>query len=349
MLTLSQLMQWTGIAPSERNERAVLLGLGLSLLTEHPEVAPRGLGWHYALLSRAIELNQIKVYFDRFGRFCGYAWWVDVPPALEPRLLKQGLGVLGANELSMDGTCWMVDFRASLGALPAILLDLRDALSPGSGSLTYFRYKRGRRIAKRLTRESPASFFRRASLASVVDEMVWLRSDQGRSAMASVRSLLEGWKMSGEVLELFAHVDRYAQMPLPCVLGRIRYAFEFRQFTVLRTTEGEPQAFYSWAWRETEELVQAKPLHAWEPGEWRDGRDACLCDAVATSDGAHALRHALATFAQDGPGLYVADAPHGVRCAVSSSEWLTCQLLAGDVTDFTAWAATLQEDVACPV
>jgi len=351
MLVLSQLMQWTGIAPSERNERAVLLGLGLSLLAEHPEVAPRTLGWHYSLLSRSIERNQIKAYFDRFGRFCGYAWWVDVPSRFEPSLLKRGMGALEVDDLSMGGARWMVDFRASLGALPAILMDLRDALSLGSGSLTYFRYKRGRRVAKRLTRESPASFFRRVPLASAMDEMIWLRSDQGRPTMASVRSLLQGWMMSGEVLELFVRVHRYAHMPLPHVLGRIRYAFEFQQAKVLRAAEGEPQAFYSWAWREMEELARtaAKPLHTWEPGEWRDGRNACVCDAVATSNGADALRHALATFAQDASGLYVADPPYGTRRIVSSREWLTFQLPSGDVGDFTTLAARPQESPACPV
>lgn len=350
MFTLSQLMHFAGMAPSKRNERAALLGLGLALMAEHPEVATRSLGWHYALLRRAIELNQIKVYFDRFGRFCGYAWWVQVSLALESRLLRQGMGGLKVDVLSMEGTPWMLDFRASHGALPTILLDLRDALSPRSESLTYFRYKRGRRLAKRVMRESPASFFRRASPVLALEDMVWLRCDRARSALASARSVLEKWATSGRVLEVLAHADRYALMPLPSVLGRIRYALDFRQSMVLLASDGEPQAFFSWAWRETAEHAGAKtkPLHAWEPGEWRDGRDPWLCDAVARPGGGSALRHALVTFAHGGRGLYIADTLYGVQRTISPSEWSALPAPDDGVGDFIAWVAIAQEGVACP-
>ncbi len=350
MFTLSQLMHLTGMAPSEQDERAVLLGLGLSLMAEHREVAKHSLGWHHALLKRAIALNQIKVYFDRFGRFCGYAWWAQVPSAQESRLLKQGMGAMEVDPLSMEGAPWMLDFRASLGALPTILLDLRDTLSPRSESLTYFRYKRGRRLAKRVTRESTASFFRHASSTVASGDTVWLRCDRARSALASARAVLEKWMMSGRALDVLAHTDRYALMPLPSVMGRILYALEFRQAEVLLAPDGEPQAFYSWAWRETEELSQAetRPLHTWEPGEWRDGRDPWLCDAVAKPGGGRALRNALATFACGAGGLYIADPSYGGPRTVSASDWSALHEPDDSANDLIAWVVSAQEGMTCP-
>lgn len=350
VLTLSQLMHLTDMAPSEGDKRAVLLGLGLSMMAEHREVATRGLGWHYALLTRAIERHQIKVYFDRFGRFCGYVWLAQVPTALESRLLKQGMGTLEADALSMEGAPWMLDFRASLGALPTILLDLRDALSPRSESLTYFRYKRGRRLAKRVTRESTASFFRRTSPPVASEDRVWLHCDRAKSALVSARSALEKWMMSGRALDVLAHADRYALMPLPSVLGRIRYALEFRQAEVLLAPGGEPQAFYSWAWRETEAHAQTetRPLHTWEPGDWRDGRDPWLCDAVAKPRGGGALRDALAMFACRGDGLHIADPSYGGPRTVSVNDWSAVYEPNDRASDLIAWVLKAKESMTCP-
>lgn len=350
MLTLSQLMHVTGMKPSMQTEHAVLLGLGLSLMAEHPELATRSFGSHYVLLKRAIELNQIRVYFDRFARFCGYAWWVHVPPAQESRLLKQGMGALEVDALSMEGAPWMLDLRASLGALPAILLDLRDLISPCSDSLTYIRYKRGRRLAKRVTRESSASFFRRPRPESASGEVVWLRSDRAKSALASARSALDKWATSGRALEVLAYADRYTLMPLPSVMGRIRYALEFRQAEVLLRPDGEPQAFYSWAWRETEEHAQtnARPLHMWEPGEWRDGRDPWLCDAVARPGGGSALCGALARFAYGSGGFHITDPSYGVQRTVSANEWSALNEHGDSVGDLIARVVSVREGIACP-
>ena len=290
------------------------------------------------------------MYFDRFGRFCGYAWWVPVPAALESRLLKQGMGALEADALSMEGEPWMLDFGASLGALPTILLDVRDALSPQSESLTYFRYKRGRRLAKRVTRESTASFFRRTSPAVAMEDTIWLRCDKARPVLASARSALEKWMMSGRALDLLAHADRYALMPLPHVLGRIRYALEFRQAKVLLAPGGEPQAFYSWAWRETEAHAKAetRPLHTWEPSEWRDGRDPWLCDAVARPGNGDVLRAALATFACSSDELHIADPAYGGPHTVSTSDWSALHEPDDSVNDLIAWAISAKEGMTCP-
>jgi len=347
MLTLAQMLRLAGLTTPPLNERAALLGLVLPMLAAHPGIASRSLEWHYARLSRAIELDQIKLYFDRLGRYCGYVWWTKAPEELESRLLRYGSDALEANELSMEGEAWILDFRASLGELPNILMDLRDSLSGQCDTLTYFRYKRGLRIAKRITLDSKASFFHRASPAADSDETGWLRSDKGKSSLSASTTFLEESITCGLILELFARLPSQAGMPLPAVFSRILHALKARQCKLLRASNGEPQGFYSWAWREVEELSPIKSPHEWELYEWRDGRDALVCDAIATRSGADALRQELSTFAEGDWLLYPKSRSDETPRLIPSHEWLSLPVPDADIHDFTTLAVLPTEGLAC--
>jgi len=113
MISLSQLLTVTGLGDSKSNYRAAVHGLVLPRLAEHPTLASRSLGWHFCRIERALELEQIRLHFDHFGRCCGYAWWTRAATELEAQLLKSGPEGLDVSDFSAEGGAWMVDFRAA--------------------------------------------------------------------------------------------------------------------------------------------------------------------------------------------------------------------------------------------
>lgn len=348
MLTIAQMLALTHLAKPLQNERGAMLGLAFNLLVEHPTMASRCLDWHYQRLVRAIELRQLTFYFDRFGRNCGYVWWTRVPSAPESDMLKFGPDVLSADRLSGEGKAWILDFRAGFGELPNILVALHDMLPSDCDTLAYFRYKRGRRIAKRISLHGKVTLFKRPSRVGHVDEAAWLQSEQGKSMLSSAKAGLERSIHCGLILELFARLPRYADMPLLTVLGRIRHALGTRQCHLLRAPNGVPLAFYSWLWRESAELISAVPLHELEQSEWRDGRDALVGDAVATREGIEALRNEISAFAQGLSWIYP---EHGTvaRPLISSSRCLSLTALDAEVCDFTVLGSTHAEASACEI
>lgn len=349
MLTLKQMLTLAGLTAPPLSERAAFLGLVLPMLVEPPGVASRSLRWHYARLNRAIELDQVKLYFDRFGRCCGYVWWTKAPAELESGLLRHGSNALEASELSTEGDAWILDFRASLGELPNILMDVRDTLSSQCNTLTYFRYKGDRRIAKRITLDSKASFFYRASQVADCGETAWLRSGKGKSSLSAATAVLQQSITLGLILELFAQLPSQAGMPLPAAFSRILDALKTRQCKLLRASNGELQGFYSWAWREVEELSPSKLLNKWEAYEWRDGRDALVCDAIAMRSGVEALRQELSTFAEGDWLFYLKAGSDETRRFIPRHEWLSLPVTEADIHDFTALTAMQKEGLVCEI
>jgi hemolysin-activating ACP:hemolysin acyltransferase len=349
MWTIEKMLTMTHLDGSLQNKRRAMLGLALNLLAEQPAIASHSLDWHYQRLDRAIELRQLTFYFDRFGRNCGYVLWTRVPSELEGDLLKHGPSVLSAHQFSDKGAVWILDFRARFGELPNIIAELLNTLPSDCDTLTYFRYKRGRRIVKQTCWRDKDLVSKNTSRKCLVDEAEWLQGDQGGSLLSSAKAGLEISTHCGLILELFARLPRYACMPLSVVLGRIRYALGTKQYFLLRSQDDAPLAFYSWLWRESSDLTSSVPLHELELSEWRDGRDALLGDAVAAREGIDALRNELFAFAQ---GLWSVYPEHQtqMRPLMSSRILLSLAMPDTDVCDFIAAGATHDEKVsACEI
>lgn len=271
-----------------------------------------------------------------------------MPALSESDMLRFGPDVLSADRLSGEGKIWILDFRAGLGELPNVLAALYDMLPPDCDTLAYFRYKRGRRIAKRINWRDSAALLRHQSRADHVYEAAWLRSDQGWPLLSSAKAGLERSIHCGLILELFAQLPRYAGMPLSAVLGRIRHALGTRQYRLLCAPDGVPLAFYSWLWRESAELISAVPLHELELSEWRDGRDALLGDAVAVRGGVDILRNKLSAFAQGDWWVYP-ECGTEMRPLMSSRRRLSLAALDAEVCDFTVSGAMRSEAFACEI
>jgi len=235
--------------------------------------------------------------------------------------------------------------------LPNILLDLRDTLRDAGNTLTYFRYKRGRRIAKRITHDSRASLLKRISPPQERTETAWLCSHEGRSSLKFTAANLQSAIDCGKAIALLARLPRYAELPLPIMLKRLRPALEIKQYRLLCSPAGEPRGFYSWAWREATEIAMENPLHALEAFEWRDGRDALLCDVVATSAGIDDLKRELCAFMEGDlfiyPNMGSEVAPDRELRYFFRRDLPTMPIPEGEVCDLAAWCVS--EERICEI
>lgn len=104
------------------------------------------------LINLAIRTKQIKLYFNHYGLCMGYVAWAFLSPNVEQRLL-QGKGIsLRIEEMRQGDNLWIIDFLVPHGSLPYVLRDMRNNLFNDRETVTYFRYKNGLRIAKKMKR-----------------------------------------------------------------------------------------------------------------------------------------------------------------------------------------------------
>jgi hemolysin-activating ACP:hemolysin acyltransferase len=114
-------------------------------------------------LRMPICLGQVKVYFNDFGQCMGYLTWAYLTPDVENRVMAGGQNsVLQDFEWNEGRSLWVMDLLVPGGAIRDILVDMRDHLFSTSGTATYFRYKNGKRLCKRISRTDNASFWRSA-------------------------------------------------------------------------------------------------------------------------------------------------------------------------------------------
>jgi len=109
----------------------------------------------------AYSLNQAKLYFNDYGQCVGYVIWAVVAPEVERRFLGTPVASLHISEWNEGGSLWILDFVVPHGSLRYVMDDFRDSLFKDFACITYFKYKNGKRMAKRMSRDSFAHFFKR--------------------------------------------------------------------------------------------------------------------------------------------------------------------------------------------
>lgn len=341
MITLSQLLAMTCVGNCRSNYRAAMHGLMLPMLAEHPIVAMQSVDWHYRRLERAIDLEQVKLYFDRFGRCCGYAWWTQVSSQNEDRILQFGPEALAAEHFCTEGKPWIVDLWATFGRLPEILLDLCEIMWKLNTTISYCRYKNGKRMLKSATlcNEAQSAEIELAHPESA--ETYWLCSDDGKPSLEALATILRSAVDCGKAVGLLVRVARYAKLPLPAILRRLRPALECRQYRLLCSPAGEPESYCSWLWREVTGASACEPILTLELSDWHDGRDAWLCDAVMMRGCASNLQQELSTVAPGGWLIYPDNsqgAPWPTQpLRVSSNDLLAILPADEAVFDLAAW------------
>jgi hemolysin-activating ACP:hemolysin acyltransferase len=353
MFDLKQMLELTSRGNHSRFLEAAAIGLFVVAKAELGGTSSGPLGWHLTRFRRAIELDQITFYFDHFGRYVGHAWWTQVPAYLEPQLINGGPDNLDVKDFSLKGNAWLIDFNAQLGALPDILLDIRDNAFRNCETLTYFRFKKNRRIVKRITRNSEASFFRASPKTTEISRHTLL-IDRELFFFACTR--MEKFIHLGMALMLLSQQPKFAQMPLSVVFHRIRRPMEFKQYQMHVSADNEPLSFFTWAWLEVTERIKLgfRPMHTLEAYEWNEGTQLFLCDAVAAPNGIGSVLRDLADAWHTGETLYLYPATDGSASAstitcFSSSDRLGLRHTLADLNEGAdvIEQLTLQEKGAC--
>lgn len=140
-------------------QRAQTIGFICDLARGSPLHGQMGLGALMGMLDSAIQLEQVKIYFSDYGECMGYVVWALLAPDVERRFLGGKDLSLHITEWNEGASLWIIDFLVPRGSLHYVLRDLRDCLFKDYDTVTYFRFKNGKRIAKQLSRQDGGSFF----------------------------------------------------------------------------------------------------------------------------------------------------------------------------------------------
>jgi hemolysin-activating ACP:hemolysin acyltransferase len=283
--SLSELLACCGKVASPSAVDAITIGLALPALAELPVVLPHTLAWHMDRLVAAQASQQIGLCFDRFGQLCGCALWACVTPAVSDRLLQHGTDSLLPAEVRGGDETWIMELFVRHGELPLVLTTLRDDWLRGASRVTYFRTKRSRRIAKRVSRTDPLSFFRRPPrVPSHLGR--YLQTKGAESLRHSAAQVLDAALELGEVAQLVRLVPSLAGMPLPLALARLRVPMNHLQRRLYRQADGALAAYLAWAWLDDTLISSGVPApQQLAPFQWNEGRHLVLCDAIARPAG----------------------------------------------------------------
>lgn len=339
--SLQDLLAVCGMPVSTDDSDAITLGLALPLLAEQSISQGKSLGWHLERVLAGLASGQVGLRFDRFGQVCGFAAWARVSPSVSVRLLGQGSDSLLPSELLSGDEAWVLELIVRHGQVPLMLASLRDEWLRNAAQVTYFRFKRGRRIAKRLTRSDRHGFLREAKgLAAPPRHFLHTHEGEGLrfSAVNALRAALE----LGEVVQLARHTPALADLPLPLALGRLRVAQNLMQQRLYRQADGRLCGYLAWAWIDQALIEGGLPEpHQLAAQQWNEGRNMVLCDAIATPSGmpllAADLRHGI--FPSE--PLWLRSAPPGQPPAPAMLLSANVLNRLGDSCDVTAPAINL--------
>ena len=290
---LADILRLTGHSSDSMTVLAASIGLLLPLQADRPFPAPRNLQWHVNRLQAAVGNDQLRICFDRFGRYCGHVQWTGTTPETESRLMQSGPDALDAEHLIRGANAWILDLSASGGILPDMLAALRDDWLAGQQTIAYFRYKNRRCIAKRLARSSPASFFRAAPTVPEAPAQAILTRGDGSGLLHSCTAVIDAAIEAGHFYMLMAGVAELAGLPLQAAVYRLRVPLGQYQRRLYRDADGAPAGFLTWAWLD-QGAIAPKPVFALHAFEWNEGDLLCLMDGVATPAAAEEMRADLA-------------------------------------------------------
>lgn len=315
MYLLPELLRHVGQDPNPAAMRFMALGFVLSDWAARRGLSSRSLAWGVDRVLRALELGQLEVVFDAYGRQSGHVLWTGCDDDLHQRLLAGGPDVAGPLELGRGPILWALDAALRNGVLDAALLALRDRVWPQAKEIFYFRARPAGLQARMLVRAPQLALFRRAGAAADPQsaEMALRASTrQGHAARAELAAAAE----LGRILWLLRRCATFSRAPLGAAMARVRAPMRQGLTRLHCDAQGEPLAFMSWGWMQPHGLTaEAAPLHALPAPRWSDGTALVLCDAVAAAGAVAWVDQTLRGdwFAQEPLHLYPTDWQPGLR------------------------------------
>lgn len=301
--------------------RFITAGLALPLMAEQPPSPTRSFAWHMDRLMTALDARCVGLRFDRFGQLAGFAMWAHLAPSQSAAVLRQGTDALALDDWTSGDDTWLLNIAAFRGGLPDLLSQLRDDWLATAPRITFFKYKRGHRIAKRIERGDRTSFFQRRPTSHAANAS-FLRSREADGLRHAAADMLDSALELGELSMLARQCPELAALPLPLALHRLRAPILLSQRRLYRRPDGSLSGAVTWSWIDASSPPDAPgDPHLWPLYQWNEGTRLTLCDAFAADDGRAAVLRALQT------GL-IADAPTWLRPVAGSSEGAAAARLA---------------------
>lgn len=140
-------------------DTASMVGEVCALAANSVQHRSQAVGGLISSLKAPILLSQIRLFHNNFGQCLGYVVWANLSPRVERRLLSDPTYVLKEFEWNEGGSLWIMDFLVATGAVKEVLAEMRDCLFASRRTVTYFRYRNGKRIVKQLSRDDLTAFF----------------------------------------------------------------------------------------------------------------------------------------------------------------------------------------------
>ena len=294
--------------------KTLIIGYCLPIMDGHLGGLDVNFYCHISRLEKCIDLNQLHIKFDRFEQFSSFAIWANVSEEVNQRLLRHGMSKLHPEDINSGNETWLIELCALGGALPKLLRRLRDECLRDVQQVTYFRFKNGKHITKRIARTDCTSFFRPSTQINQ-EESRFLESKEGEGLLHSASAVRDAAQTLGEVAMLARHIPEIGALPLFLALERLSRPGKLKQIRLYHDADGSLCGYVSWAWLETELAHQDVPLpHALAPHQWNEGPCLLVCDAFATGTGLASVCTDLAVGLHPGVTMHFRpDVPHGTK------------------------------------
>jgi len=145
---------------SKKFSRMATLGYVCELASRrHPDKSS-ALRPFISCASSAIDLSQIKVYFNGYEQCVAFVIWARISENLEREYLGGRFRYPTLNEWNEGNRLWVIDFCAETGCIAQILGDLRDSVFSQIDRVRYFRVKGRLRMAKEINSTDKTTFMR---------------------------------------------------------------------------------------------------------------------------------------------------------------------------------------------
>lgn len=224
-----------------------------------------------------VAAGQCDVLFDGFGRVAACVSFARLDPYAEQAVLRHGFAHLPVAALCKGERPWIVDFVAFNGHVAGALDALRRAILPQADSVTYFRYKHGRRIAKMVGRAELAGRLRHVGAPPDAAAAVAAYPNFAHGA----RGMLHMAIMLGKCMTLAQVCGGFAGLNPNEVQHRLWTPISLGQYRFHEDADGTAAGLATWALLDDDALARQPAPHALPPEAWNAGTVRAMTDILA--------------------------------------------------------------------